>query len=95
MYQSSSADPMVVAEQYQRDVEAILARRYDNGGDYWASSDGRIGAGSPFSTLQCVLMLSDLGMESSEPVIKEASKIVLDYWREDGRFHLAPKSPHL
>ncbi|MFQ6096031.1 MAG: prenyltransferase [Candidatus Bathyarchaeia archaeon] len=82
---------MVVPGQYQSDIEAILARRYDNGGDYWTSSDGRVGVGSPFSTLQCVLMLSDLGMDSSDPVLKEASKLVFNCWREDGRFRLAPK----
>ena len=82
---------MVVPKQYQADVDAILARRYDNGGDYWASSDGRVGVGSPFSTLQCVLMLSDLGMNPLDPIIRKASTWILNCWREDGRFRLAPK----
>ncbi|MCL4435196.1 MAG: prenyltransferase [Thaumarchaeota archaeon] len=84
---------MVVSEEYRSDVEAILAKRYDNGGDYWASPDGRVGVGSPFSTLECVLMLSDLGMESSDPTLREASKLILSCWREDGRFQLAPRGP--
>lgn len=82
---------MAVPEQYHSDVKAILARRYDNGGDYWATSDGRVGVGSPFSTLQCMLMLSDLGMDTLDPILKETSKLILSCWREDGRFHLAPK----
>lgn len=84
---------MVVPEEYCSDVEAILAKRYDSGGDYWASPDGRVGVGSPFSTLESVLMLSDLGMESSDSVIRESSKLILSCWREDGRFQLASRGP--
>ncbi|MFQ5814721.1 MAG: prenyltransferase, partial [Anaerolineae bacterium] len=83
---------MAVPRQYQSDVEAILARRYDNGGDLWASADGRLGVGSPFSTLDCALMLSELGMNPSEPVLKRAAELILSSWREDGRFRLAPKA---
>jgi hypothetical protein len=82
---------MVVPEQYQSDIKVILDRRYNNGGDYWASSDAQVGIGSPFSTIQCILMLSDLGMNHSDPVLKEASKLILNCWHEDGRFRLAPK----
>lgn len=67
-----------------------MAKRHHNGGDYWASSDGRVGIGSPFSTLECVLMLSDLGMNRSDPLLKGASELILDCWRDDGRFGLAP-----
>lgn len=81
----------MIPKQYQSDVKKILARRHDNGGDYWASSDGRVGVGGAFSTLSCVLMLSDLGMEPSDPIIENASKLILNCWREDGRFRLAPK----
>ncbi len=82
---------MVVLKQYQSDVEAILAKRYDNGGDLWATADGRLGKGSPFSTRGCALMLSELGMDPSEPVLKETAKLILSSWREDGRFRLASK----
>lgn len=44
-------------------VEAILKRRYDNGGDLWTTPDKRLGKGSPFSTLDCGLMLKELGDE--------------------------------
>jgi hypothetical protein len=47
---------VVVAAQYESDVAAILARRYDNGADYWAIPDGRIAKGSSFTTLDCAMM---------------------------------------
>ena len=77
--------------QYLSDVKAILARRYDNGGDLWATQDKRLGVGSPFSTLECALMLSELGMDRSEPILKETTEFILSSWREDGRFRLSPK----
>lgn len=84
---------MAIPKQYLADVKAILARRYDNGGDLWATADRRLGKGSPFSTLDCALMLSDLGMEPSlEPLLKETAELILSSWREDGRFRLAPKA---
>lgn len=82
---------MAVPKQYLSDAEAILAKRYDNGSDLWATADGRLGKGSPFSTLDCALMLSALGMDLSEPVLKETAELILSSWREDGRFRLAPK----
>ncbi len=77
-------------KRYQGDVDAILARRRDNGGDHWASADGRVYVGSPFSTIQCALMLSDLGMDAKDPALARASELILRCWREDGRFKLAP-----
>jgi hypothetical protein len=76
----------VVPIEYQSDVESIFARRFQNGGDYWATADGLVGVGSPFSTVQCVLMLIDLGLEPTNHFIKGASKIIMEGWREDGRF---------
>lgn len=81
---------MAVPKQYQPDINAILARRYDKGGDLWATPDNRIGKGSPFSTLQCALMLSELGMDPQEPLLKKTAKSILSSWRKDGRFNLAP-----
>lgn len=82
---------MVIAKQYQSDVEAILAKRYDNGSDLWATADGRLSVGSPFSSLQCALILSEIGMDHSEPVLKETAELIISSWREDGRFRLAPR----
>ncbi len=81
---------MTVAIQYKADVETIISKRYDNGGDYWASSDGRLAIGHPFSALACALMFSELGVELSNPILKDATDLILKAWREDGRFRLAP-----
>lgn len=68
-----------------------MARRHDNGGDFWATADGRVGVGSPFSTGDCALMLSELGMDPSDPVLKGTAELFVSSWREDGRFRPAPK----
>jgi hypothetical protein len=82
---------MAVPRQYRADVDAILAKRRDNGGDFWATSDGRWGKGSPFSTFDCVLTLTELGMSRSDPALKGAAAQLLAAWRDDGRFRPAPK----
>lgn len=82
---------MAVAKQYQADVDAILAKRHDNGGDYWATPDRRLNIGSPFTTLECAFMLLELGMLPSEPVLKETANLILSSRREDGRFKLSPQ----
>lgn len=82
---------MPVSKQYQQDVSLILSKRHDNGGDYWATGDGRWGVGSPFSTLDCVLMLHELGMPRSDPILKAAAERILRMAMEDGRFRPAPK----
>lgn len=79
-----------VPRQFKADVQAIIAERHRNGGDFWATPDGRVYVGSPFSTIQCLSILSDLGMDPGHPVVRGASRLILDCWREDGRFHLAP-----
>lgn len=82
---------MAVAKKYQSDVEEILAKRYANGADYWTTPDKRLIKGSPFSTLQCTLLLLELGMEPSEPLLKDIADLILNSWREDGRFKLSPQ----
>ena len=82
---------MVVSNQYQSDVASILAKRHDNGWDYWATPDRRLIKGSPFTTLECSSILLELGMDRSEPVLKETADLILSSWREDGRFKLTPQ----
>ncbi|MDD2245326.1 MAG: hypothetical protein PHR13_12060 [Dysgonamonadaceae bacterium] len=82
---------MTLSKRYESDIEAIIARRYDNGDDLWTTPDRRIYKGAPFSTLESVLMLAEL--ESTDtPIVKEAGNLMLSLWREDGRFQIAPKS---
>lgn len=82
---------MPIREQYKDDIEAIIAKQHDNGSDYWATPDKRLLKGSPFNTLDCALMLSELGMNRSEPVLENTAKLILSTWKEDGRFKLYPK----
>lgn len=82
---------MAIEKQYLSDVEAILSHRYDNGADYWTTPDRRLIKGSPFSTLDSVLYLLELGMEPNEPLIKECADLIFSTWKEDGRFKLYPQ----
>jgi len=82
---------MGVLKSFQRDVDAILAKRQDNGGDFWATADGRWGVGSPFSTFDCVLILTELGVARNNPVLKGAARQILANWCDDGRIRPAPK----
>lgn len=82
---------MTIEKQYSSDVEAILAHRHDNGGDLWTTPDKRLIKGAPFSTLESVLYLLELGMEPDEPLFQEAAELIFGTWQEDGRFKLYPK----
>lgn len=82
---------MAAEKQYQTDIEAIISKRYDNGSDYWTTPDRRLIKGSPFNTLNCAYMLSELEMDMSDPLLKETADLILSSWREDGRFRLSPQ----
>lgn len=82
---------MIQGNPYQTDIESILAKRHDNGWDYWTTPDKRLIKGSPFTTLDCVFMLHELGMDSSDPILKETADLIFSTWREDGRFRLVPQ----
>lgn len=82
---------MAISAIYKSDVEAILAKRHDNGADYWTTPDKRLGKGGPFSTLESTLLLLELGMEPSTPLLQNVAELIFSCWREDGRFKLSPK----
>jgi hypothetical protein len=82
---------MAVNPQYASDVEAILSHRHDNGADLWTTPDKRLIKGSPFSTLECVMYLLELGVEPSDPILKDAAELIFSTWQEDGRFKLYPE----
>ena len=83
---------MPVPREYQSDLETVLSRRHDNGDDHWCTADGRWGKGSPFSTFDCILILTELGLERGDARLQDSAKRILATWREDGRFRAAPKS---
>lgn len=77
--------------QYLSDIEEIISHRYDNGDDLWATSDKRILKGSPFSTLESMLYLLELGMGPSELLLKQSAELILSLWQKDGRFKIYPQ----
>ena len=81
---------MTVEERYSTDAEAILSHRHDNGADLWTTPDKRLIKGAPFSTIESVMYLLELGMEPEEPILKAAADLIFETWREDGRFHVYP-----
>jgi hypothetical protein len=73
------------------DIKEILSHRYDQGADYWTSLDKRLLKGSPYSTLECVMYLIELGMALTDPILIEVAQLILSTWQLDGRFKLYPK----
>ena len=76
--------------KYQSDIDAVLAKRYANGGDYWASGDGRLAVGSPFSTLESLQILFELGLNADHEAVAGALDLLIASGRDDGRYQLAP-----
>jgi hypothetical protein len=82
-----------VKDHRQADIDRILERRHENGDDYWSTDDGRIYVGNPFSTLSCLLMLHELGVDADHEAVAGGLDRVLAACREDGRIRLGPKTP--
>jgi len=80
----------VVSKKYIPDVDSVLARRHDNGADYWASADGRLAVGEPFSTLTSLLILHELKVARTHEAICGALELIRGARRDDGRYRLAP-----
>ena len=80
----------MASRKYQADIDAILARRHDNGADFWATSDGRLAVGDPFSTLTSLVILHELKVPRTHEAVHGALDLVRGAWRTDGRFRLAP-----
>lgn len=73
------------------DLEAVLARRHDNGADFWGTADGGLGVGAPFSTLESLLILHELGVPGrpeDREVLDRAVETLLDHW--DSRVPMGP-----
>lgn len=81
---------MAMLPEYLSDIETILSHRHDNGADFWATPDNRLLKGSPFSTLDCVHYLLELGMNPEEPVLRDTAALIFSTWQPDGRFKVYP-----
>lgn len=75
------------------DVQRILEKRHHNGGDHWATEDGRIYVGNPYSTLSSLLMLHELGVDRTHEAVEGGLGLVLEACRDDGRIRVGPRSP--
>ena len=73
---------MTIEEQYISNVEAILSHRYDNGGDLWTTLDKRLLKGAPFSTIESVFYLLELGMDPNEKMLKDAADLIFSTWEK-------------
>lgn len=80
----------MVSRRYLPDIDAVLARRHDNGADYWATPDGRLGVGEPFSTLTALMVLHELKVPRTHEAVRGAVQLIRGARREDGRCRLAP-----
>lgn len=80
-----------IEKQTCSDMDAVLSHRQDNGGDYWTTPDKNLIKGAPFSTLESILYLLELGMNPDDPVLKECADLLFSVWRDDGRLKLTPK----
>lgn len=77
---------------YQSDIAFLLAHRGDNGADFWATPEGNLAKGGPFSTLEAAYILSELGLDPGDPALCGAAALFWNAQRNDGRFQLVPKS---
>ena len=73
------------------DIEAVLSHRHDNGADFWATPDSRLGTGDPFSTVTALVILHELGLTGDHEAVAGALRLVLDARRPDGRIRVAPR----
>lgn len=74
------------------DIAYMLEKSHDNGAEFWATPDGNLIKGGPFSTLEACYILAELGLDTSHPALGDAAALIWQAQREDGRFSLAPKS---
>ena len=75
----------------QNDLAQILATRHDNGADFWATPDGRLGIEKPISTLTAMMIMSELEVPRDHEALQGAADLVLAAFRDDGRVRIAPK----
>lgn len=75
----------------EQDITRVLEQRDANGADFWATEDGRVGVGEPFSAISALLLLYELGLDASHEAVAGGLEALLKNWREDGRIRVGPK----
>jgi len=80
-------------KSYQKDIEIILSHRYDNGDDLWTTEDKKLLKGAPFTTLESVNFLLELGVSPEDEIMKRVATLILSVYKEDGlKYHLQEES---
>ena len=82
---------MINDNKNQADLAQILATRHDNGADFWATADGRLGIEKPISTLTALMIISELAVSRDHEALQGAAELVLAAFRDDGRVRIAQK----
>ena len=82
---------MTIEESNIQDINKILSHRHDNGFDLWTTPDKRLIKGAPYSTLESVMYLLELGVNPSEQLMIDTTELIFSTWKEDGRFKLYPQ----
>lgn len=72
-------------------LEAFYASHRGNGGEYWASPEGKLGLENPVSTLTALLTLGELEIPASDPLVQGALTLLKEAVLPDGRVRIAPK----
>ena len=75
----------------ENDIAWLLSTRHDNGSDYWATPDKKIGIEKPISTLTALLLMNELELPKSPEALQGAANLALDSIQQDGRVKIAPK----
>ena len=82
---------MTIEESNIQDINKILSHRHDNGFDLWTTPDKRLIKGAPYSTLESVMYLLELGVNPNEQLMVDTAELIFSTWKEDGRFKLYPQ----
>ncbi|MFD2304899.1 prenyltransferase [Enterococcus termitis] len=80
-----------VENNYETDSQKILSYQQANGGEFWATADGNLLKGAPFTTIESPVYLLDLGMSKDDSIMLKCQEKIFNTWMEDGRFRLIPK----
>jgi hypothetical protein len=75
--------------KYKNDLAIIMSKKHANGGDLWATEDNNLGKGSPFSTRDVALVLTELGFTKKDLIIKQIADLFFEAQQPDGRFKMS------
>jgi hypothetical protein len=82
---------MMIMNTYKSDIDILISKQLINGGEYWTTSDGAIGKGGPFSTLEVCNLLIDLGVPGDSKIMKDIAIKIFENWMPDGRIRTYTK----